>query len=253
LTAASIAFARPLLAQDETYHPPAELKKLSVEELLDIDVTSVSKYPEKLSEAAAAVAVLTQAVGASASSTLVMLGRSRIVLRSGLAGTAALATGPRRVAGVEFDVNALVYTCLAVLTGAQVLLFGVFAELYGQFEGLVRRDRPSPWMPWLSFERSILVGCTLIAAGLIGTTIALTTWGSTGFGNLDARDTLRVVLPSATAIGLGVIGVFSGLFASLLTLRGMRPRPSATAVALPRQSSGSVIEKIPNEPVTHDI
>ncbi len=60
LTAASIAFARPLLAQDETYHPPAELKKLSVEELLDIDVTSVSKYPEKLSEAAAAVAVLTQ-------------------------------------------------------------------------------------------------------------------------------------------------------------------------------------------------
>lgn len=42
------------------YHPPEELKRLSVEELLDVDVTSVSKYPEKLSEAAAAVAVLTQ-------------------------------------------------------------------------------------------------------------------------------------------------------------------------------------------------
>ena len=59
LTTTSISFTRSLLAQ-ETYHPPAELKKLSVEELLDIDVTSVSKYPEKLSEAAAAVAVLTQ-------------------------------------------------------------------------------------------------------------------------------------------------------------------------------------------------
>src|SRR5205814_1441237 len=44
----------------EVYHAPSELKKLSVEELLDVDVTSVSKYPEKLSEAAAAVAVLTQ-------------------------------------------------------------------------------------------------------------------------------------------------------------------------------------------------
>ena len=42
------------------YHPPEELKKLSVEQLLDVDVTSVSKYPEKLSEAAAAVSVLTQ-------------------------------------------------------------------------------------------------------------------------------------------------------------------------------------------------
>ena len=44
--------------QDE-YHSPSELKKLSVEQLLDVDVTSVSKYPEKLSAAAAAVTVLT--------------------------------------------------------------------------------------------------------------------------------------------------------------------------------------------------
>jgi len=176
-----------------------------------------------------------------------------IIFLLGLAGTVALATGPRHVAGVELDVNALVYACLAVLTGAQVLLFGVFAELYGQFEGLVRRDRPSPWARWLGFERSVLVGCTLIAAGLIGTTFALTAWGRTGFGNLDARGTLRLVLPSATAIGLGVIGVFSGLFASLLTLRGMRPRSPAPAAALPRQAGGAVIEKIPHGSMTHDI
>ncbi|HJT81348.1 MAG TPA: TonB-dependent receptor, partial [Chthoniobacterales bacterium] len=47
------------LPAQEPYHPPEELKKLSVEQLLDIDVTSVSKYPQKLSAAAAAVAVLT--------------------------------------------------------------------------------------------------------------------------------------------------------------------------------------------------
>ncbi len=39
---------------------PSRLKKLSLEELLDIDVTSVSKYPEKLSIAAAAITALTQ-------------------------------------------------------------------------------------------------------------------------------------------------------------------------------------------------
>jgi len=46
------------IAQD-AYVSPSTLKKLSVEQLVDIDVTSVSKYPEKFSEAAAAVAVLT--------------------------------------------------------------------------------------------------------------------------------------------------------------------------------------------------
>ena len=45
--------------QEEVYRPPSELKKLSVEELLNIDVTSVSKYPQKLSTTAAAVTVLT--------------------------------------------------------------------------------------------------------------------------------------------------------------------------------------------------
>ena len=38
----------------------AELKKMSVEELMDIEVTSVSKRPERLSETASAIQVITQ-------------------------------------------------------------------------------------------------------------------------------------------------------------------------------------------------
>jgi iron complex outermembrane receptor protein len=38
---------------------PNDLKKLSVEELMDIEVTSVSKHPEKLTEAASAIQVIT--------------------------------------------------------------------------------------------------------------------------------------------------------------------------------------------------
>jgi glycosyltransferase involved in cell wall biosynthesis len=149
-----------------------------------------------------------------------------VIFLLGLVGTAALATGARRIASVEFDVDALVYTCLAVLVGAQVLLFGGFAELYGHFEGLVRR-KPDRWVRWLSFERCIVLGLSLIVLGLVGTTVAVTNWGKAGFGNLDPRLMIRLVLPSATAIGLGVIGVFSGLFASLLTLRGRRTTPPA--------------------------
>ncbi|MGH8592071.1 MAG: TonB-dependent receptor plug domain-containing protein, partial [Gammaproteobacteria bacterium] len=38
----------------------AQLKKLSLEELMDIEVTSVSKHPERLSETASAIQVITQ-------------------------------------------------------------------------------------------------------------------------------------------------------------------------------------------------
>src|SRR5258708_27614011 len=37
----------------------SELKKMSVEELMDIEVTSVSRRPEKLSETASAIQVIT--------------------------------------------------------------------------------------------------------------------------------------------------------------------------------------------------
>jgi iron complex outermembrane receptor protein len=59
LAAALLAISGGNAVAQEAYVSPSALKKLSVEELVDIDVTSVSKYPEKFSEAAAAVAVLT--------------------------------------------------------------------------------------------------------------------------------------------------------------------------------------------------
>jgi len=42
-----------------TLPPPSALKKLSVEELMNIEVTSVSRRPEKLSETASAIQVVT--------------------------------------------------------------------------------------------------------------------------------------------------------------------------------------------------
>jgi iron complex outermembrane receptor protein len=45
---------------NETMQSASELKKMSLQELFDMEVTSVSKEPEKLSEAASAIQVITQ-------------------------------------------------------------------------------------------------------------------------------------------------------------------------------------------------
>ena len=53
-----LVFQIPAVAQ--TGPSPEELKKLTIEQLLDIEVTSVSKVPQKLTEVASAIQVITQ-------------------------------------------------------------------------------------------------------------------------------------------------------------------------------------------------
>ena len=54
-----LALAAAVSAQEEPPVEPAELKQLSIEQLMEIDVTSVSRRTERLSKAAAAITVIT--------------------------------------------------------------------------------------------------------------------------------------------------------------------------------------------------
>src|SRR5207249_10805405 len=57
-----LVFTGIILAQTQSVpQSAAKLKTLSMEQLMDIEVTSVSKRPEKLSETASAIQVITQA------------------------------------------------------------------------------------------------------------------------------------------------------------------------------------------------
>jgi glycosyltransferase involved in cell wall biosynthesis len=169
--------------------------------------------------------------------TLIRPGLILFVL--GLLGSGALSFGPLRLGSVGFDVSTMVYTCLAMLAGAQLLLFGVFALIYGHTEGITDQKQVAWWGRLVRFETCTAAGLVLILIGLAGSVLAVSAWGASGFGPQDLADTLRVVLPSSTAIGLGVTVLFAGLFSSLLSLRrvgsattaGEPPADAAAATA----------------------
>src|SRR5437879_9456684 len=62
LTLGLVCFAEPGFAQQPDSSASAEaLKKLSIEQLMNLEVTSVSRRPERLAQAASAIQVITQA------------------------------------------------------------------------------------------------------------------------------------------------------------------------------------------------
>lgn len=167
-----------------------------------------------------------------------------VVFGVGLLATIILARGPLHLAGVTLDINVLVYACLAVIVGTQMLLVGGFAEIYGRVEGITRTARLHRWTRLLTFERCVVSGLVLILAGLAGAAVTVGLWGRTGFGNLNPSKSIRLVLWSSTALALGIMLMFSGLLASLMLVRGTS---SALATA-PSTAMDSTDDTLAREP-----
>ena len=85
--------------------------------------------------------------------------------------------------------------------------------------GLLRPDaRISRILQYQTFEWGIGIGLFLGLAGVIYFIYAILEWGKIGFGPLSYPESLRVVIPSLTAIALGVQCVFSGFALAVLGL-----------------------------------
>jgi glycosyltransferase involved in cell wall biosynthesis len=142
----------------------------------------------------------------------------------GAAATIALLPGTLEVFGVGFDVHTMVYASAMTVVGYQAILFAVFARVYAMTEGFLPAQHSlERWLGRLNLEVGLLVGAALTLGGVVLAIVALGIWGGGGFNELDYRDTLRIVIPSATMLMLGVQTILGSLFLSILGIRESRP------------------------------
>ena len=145
----------------------------------------------------------------------------------GAAVSAWLLPGPRRVGNVTLDVHTLLYALMAILLGFQFIAFAVFTKVFAITEGLMPEDpRLTKAFRYITLETGLVVGGVLAALGLAGSIAAVSSWGSHHFGSLEPARMLRVVMPSAFALTLGVQIICCSFFLSILGLR-RKPNPSS--------------------------
>ena len=138
----------------------------------------------------------------------------------GLAVGIWLMPGPRRVGNVVLDVHTLLYAAIAVLLGFQSIAFAVFTKVFAISEGLHPPDAAMDKVfQHITLEVGLLVGTGLAVLGLGGSIYAVSVWSSSHFGPLDFSHTLRIVIPAALALTLGVQAIFSSFFLSVLGMR----------------------------------
>ncbi len=135
----------------------------------------------------------------------------------GLAGSATLVITPVTVFDVHLDIHTLLYCGAAVTLGFQLVAYSVILRLLMIAARLIPpQPRFAWWVNWLRLEHGLGVAALLIAAGSAGVLWLARGWQADGFGSLDPFQTMRVAIPAAVAITLGLQVAFAALFLSLV-------------------------------------
>src|SRR5215831_605871 len=138
----------------------------------------------------------------------------------GLLTWAYLLPSPQLVRGVRLDVHTLLYGALLLMVGYQSAIFAVFTKVFAISEGLLPEDpRLEKYLSEVSLEKGLICGGAVLLLGIAGSILAVLNWEMKGFGLLNPSDTLRVVIPSVTAIALGFQTMLSSLFLGVMRLR----------------------------------
>ena len=122
--------------------------------------------------------------------------------------------------GVTFDVHTLLFASLAVICGYQSILFGFLTKIFAITEGLLPEDsRMNRFFEWVNLERSLILSITALLMGLALLLSAINQWRLTGFGQLEYRRIMRLVIPGATITALAFQTILSSFFMSILGMR----------------------------------
>ena len=134
----------------------------------------------------------------------------------GLLPLVALGSGPRRFAGLSFDVHYMVLGSLLTTLGFQIVTTGVFAKVHSHAARLYAPDRTlTLLLRYFNLERGLVVGMLLFVLGFAIDASILTRWLASRMGSLDA---VRPALQASTLMIVGAQTIFSSFFLSMLAL-----------------------------------
>jgi hypothetical protein len=146
-----------------------------------------------------------------------------LLLIAGLAIIAIVVPHPFRVGGVTFDVDTLVAASAMVVIGFQAVLFWLFTQVYAGSEGFLPEEpKVQRVLEKLSLERGLMLGGLIGLAGLAGLIVSLLYWHTQKFHQLDYEHSLRLMIPSVTALMVSCQIVLGTFFLSILGIRHTR-------------------------------
>jgi hypothetical protein len=125
-----------------------------------------------------------------------------------------LLPGPRFAGRVGLDVHTMALGMMLALLGVHIISIGLFVKVFSYTEKLTRNQLSlARLLKHVRLEHGLLLGATLVLAGLVGDGVVFWQWAANGFGQLHP---VRTVFFCSVCFFLGVEVIFSSVFLSML-------------------------------------
>jgi glycosyltransferase involved in cell wall biosynthesis len=130
---------------------------------------------------------------------------------------------PFTVGAVTFDVDTLVAASAMIVIGFQAVLFWLFTQVYAGSEGFLPEEpKVQRLLEKLSLERGLILGALIGLAGLTGLIFSLLYWNGLKFHQLNYEHSLRLMIPSVTALIVSCQVILGTFFLSILGIKHAR-------------------------------
>lgn len=139
------------------------------------------------------------------------------LLAVSLAAFIYLLPGYKVWGSARLGVHTLTFAGFGVLVGVQLASLGLIASVYGVRESFwFSSGRLSRVKRWLTVDRGVVVGGTLVSVGIAGAAYAFWRWAASGYGDQTVEQQMRIVIPASVLCVVGIQIAFTSFLIELL-------------------------------------
>ena len=153
----------------------------------------------------------------------------------GIMLTALLFFGPLQLnSTMELDLNTFCAACFMIVTGTQLVSFGIVSRYYAHIAGILPATAGSSWLlRSISTDRLALNAGICLLGGIMFFGYAVLSWASIDFGPLNDSELPRIVVLGLTLIVIGLQTFFSAFLLGILEIPVIRNAASTDSAPQP--------------------
>lgn len=119
---------------------------------------------------------------------------------------------------INFSIHTLLYCACLIIIGLSILQMYLIVKVYAYNHNFLPKKQ-TDWNHKIREDRIIAIGVGIVILGIVLSIIAVETWKASSMGDLNAEQTMRIVIPAVLCLIVGFQSIFTGFMVGVMKIR----------------------------------